>query len=61
MTCGHCKMAVEKILKNISGVESVDVDLGKGEATVILAENIDETKLVNEINASGIYSAQIKN
>lgn len=27
MSCGHCKMAVEKSLKNISGVQDAVVDL----------------------------------
>ncbi|MBO8128498.1 MAG: heavy-metal-associated domain-containing protein [Peptococcaceae bacterium] len=34
MTCDHCKMAVEKALKGVPGVESVKVDLDKKEAAV---------------------------
>lgn len=34
MTCMHCKMAVEKALKGVSGVSSVQVDLAKNQAVV---------------------------
>lgn len=34
MTCNHCKMRVEKALNGVSGAESVQVDLAKGEAVV---------------------------
>ncbi len=34
MSCNHCKMAVEKALKGVSGVTGVQVDLAKKEAVV---------------------------
>ncbi len=34
MACPHCKATVEKALRSLDGVESVDVDLAKGTATV---------------------------
>lgn len=34
MSCGHCKMSVEKALQAIPGVVSASVDLGKKEALV---------------------------
>ncbi len=34
MSCGHCKMSVEKALQAIPGVMSASVDLGKKEALV---------------------------
>jgi copper chaperone len=34
MACAHCKMAVEKALKAVTGVTSVQVDLAKKEAVV---------------------------
>ena len=30
MSCNHCKMAVEKALKNLSGVTGAEVDLTAG-------------------------------
>jgi len=34
MTCNHCKMKVEKALRTLDGVENVQVDLNRGEASV---------------------------
>jgi copper chaperone len=34
MTCMHCKMAVEKALKGVSDVTSVQVDLAEKQAVV---------------------------
>mgnify|MGYP001212012838 CR=1 FL=1 len=34
MSCEHCKKAVTDALKEIDGVEQVDVDLQAGKATV---------------------------
>lgn len=34
MSCGHCKMAVEKALLGVEGVESADVDLEEGKADI---------------------------
>lgn len=49
MSCNHCKMAVEKALKEVGGVEEVQVDLGKKEVAVegsaprhLLAQAIEE-------------------
>ncbi len=30
MSCGHCKMAVEKAVRGVNGVKDVEVDLEKG-------------------------------
>ncbi len=49
MTCMHCKMAVEKALKGVSGVTSVQVDLANKQAVVagsaeqaVMAKAVDE-------------------
>jgi copper chaperone len=34
MTCGHCKMAVERALQGLAGVTEAEVDLEAGSATV---------------------------
>lgn len=34
MTCGHCRMSVEKALQSLVGVEKVQVDLEAQEAAV---------------------------
>jgi copper chaperone len=35
MTCMHCKMSVEKALKGVAGVISVQVDLDNKQAVVV--------------------------
>ena len=39
MSCNHCKLAVEKALRGISGVDSVEVDLKKKTAMVVYDES----------------------
>ncbi|MHB0886231.1 MAG: heavy-metal-associated domain-containing protein [Bacillota bacterium] len=34
MSCGHCKMAVQKALTGLDGVKDVDVNLGTGDVTL---------------------------
>lgn len=51
MSCGHCKMAVEKALQAIPGVVSARVDLAKKEALVTGAANREA--LVKAVEDSG--------
>ncbi len=41
MTCGHCKVNVEKALVTICGVKSVEVDLKPGRVCMSLNHEID--------------------
>ena len=41
MTCGHCASAVTEELSGLEGVNSVDVDLARGEVTVRSARPLD--------------------
>lgn len=34
MSCNHCRMAVERALKGVSGVSAANVDLASGKAKV---------------------------
>lgn len=43
MSCGHCKMAVEKALKQVAGVQEAVVDLSAKQVTV--EYNEDQTGL----------------
>ena len=56
MTCGHCKMAVERMIRE-AGIEQVEVDLASGKAQVEASEHSLE-KAVELINESGIYKAK---
>ena len=60
MSCNHCKMTVEKVLKELSGVKKVEVDLGKKEAIMEADRNIDERKIKEVIEEEGFEVKEIK-
>jgi len=51
MTCMHCKMAVERALKNVPGVISAQVDLAKKEAVV--AGSAERAAMVKAVDEAG--------
>ncbi len=55
MTCQHCVMNVSKALKAVSGVESADVSLEKGEAVV--SGDADRDTLIQAVKTAG-YEAE---
>lgn len=61
MTCGHCKAAVSKALQAVSGVQSVEVDLAGGTATVQGnpdVQNLNVQNLIDAVIEEG-YSAKL--
>lgn len=44
LACPYCAYGVEKKLKQIDGVEHIDVDLNKGVVTVDVAEGVQLTE-----------------
>lgn len=56
MTCGHCKMAIERILR-AEGIEEFSVDLPTGKVEINSSEE-QFSHVVNEINETGIYKAK---
>ena len=53
MACGHCKMAVEKALQNITSVSRAEVDLEKGEVHVEYKPDINVEDLKKAIRDAG--------
>ena len=53
MACGHCKMAVEKALQNITSVSKAKVDLEKGEVHVEYKPDINVEDLKKAIRDAG--------
>lgn len=54
MTCMHCKMAVEKALKGVPGVQEADVDLsGKKVKVTYNAEKAKRADLDRAITDAG--------
>lgn len=51
MTCMHCKMSVNKALKSVVGVESVNVDIEHKEA--VITGSVGRVALVQAVEAAG--------
>lgn len=52
MTCNHCKMNVEKSIKSVEGVSSVEVDLDQSIA-IIQGNNVDMNEIKKHIDSIG--------
>lgn len=57
MSCGHCKMSVEKALKSVQGVEKVEVFLQEGKAIVEGSAPVEA--LIAAVQEEG-YSASVR-
>ncbi len=51
MSCNHCKANVEKAIRAVSGVESVDIDLASGEA--VITGKCDRAAVVESVERLG--------
>ena len=60
MSCGHCKVAVEKALKAVDGVENAVVDLEKKSADVTLSKDVDSAVLTNAVTDAGYEVTEVK-
>jgi len=59
MTCNHCVMKVEKVLKAVSGVKSASVNLESKLAVVEYESGtVDTEKLLSAVKNSG-YEARL--
>lgn len=59
MTCSHCESSVTKALKEVSGVENVDVDLSTKEVKVTHNDASNE-KLKEAVEDIGFDVSEIK-
>ena len=53
MSCGHCVNAVTNALNGMDGIDNVNVDLAKGEATYDEATPVQIEKIKEAISAIG--------
>lgn len=53
MSCGHCTGRVQKALEAVSGVESVEMDLEKKTAAVVLAVQVPDDILAKAVTEAG--------
>ncbi len=51
MTCMHCKMRIEKALKEVPGVTSAQVDLAKKQAVV--SGSAEQAVMVKAVDEAG--------
>lgn len=51
MNCSHCKASVEKAIKGVEGVDSVEVDLSSGLATV--SGDMEDDKISEAVRLAG--------
>ena len=51
MNCSHCRASVEKAIANIQGIDSVEVDLSSGLATV--SGEIEDDKITEAVRLAG--------
>ena len=56
MHCGHCEQAVKDEVSQVSGVESVDVDL-ETKLVVVRGESLDDEALRAAIDEAGYEAA----
>lgn len=53
MSCNHCVMAVTKALQEIEGLEAIEVNLEKNEATYQEAKPVDPALIAEKIKKAG--------
>lgn len=53
MSCQHCVMSVTKALNQVEGIESVQVDLAKGEVRFDNRKEVPSNRIVKAIEDAG--------
>lgn len=53
MSCQHCVNHVKEALGEISGVKTVNVDLGNKNAVVELTQTVDDVKFKEAVDEAG--------
>jgi copper chaperone len=53
MSCQHCVMSITKALNQLEGIESVQVDLAKGEVRFDNRKEVPPSRIVKAIEEAG--------
>ncbi|MFF2846519.1 heavy-metal-associated domain-containing protein [Streptomyces sp. NPDC058001] len=53
MTCDHCRSTLTKVIGDLDGVSTVDVDLSAGTVTVVSAAALDDTQIADVVDDAG--------
>ena len=59
MTCDHCKMTIEKSLRELSQVTEVQVDLL--EKTVEISGDTEVNQIISAIRSAGYTAEEVRN
>lgn len=59
MTCGLCAKAIDKALREVEGVRSVQVDREADEVAVVADGDLASDRLEQAIEAAGPYRAEL--
>ena len=60
MSCNHCKMTVEKVLKNLDGVDDVEVSLEDKKAVIKTNKDVSDEEIRKVIEEEGYEVKDIK-
>lgn len=60
MSCNHCKMAVEKVLKKLDGVTDAVVDLAQKQAEITLSAPVEDAVLMEAVNEEGFEAVKVE-
>ena len=61
MTCGHCVKRVENALREINGIEKVEIILDQEKAIIEGSDSVDDEKIIFEIDDAGYKVVTISN
>ena len=53
MSCNHCKMTVEKVLRGLDGIEDVEVSLEEKKATIKTSKDVSNEEIKKVIEEEG--------
>lgn len=59
MNCGACVSHVTKTLQSVAGVQSAEVDLASGAATVQHDQNTDPARLIEAVAEAGYEAHRV--
>lgn len=59
MSCEHCVRHVKEALKEVSGVHSVEVNLGEKSAVVELDQEVSNDQLIAAVDEGGYEAVEI--
>ena len=59
MTCGLCAKSIDKALRGVDGVRSVEVDREADRVTVVADAKLPDDRLEQAIEAAGRYEAEL--